>query len=405
MFRGKIIYQPLGFYGSLISPLAIVKKTFKFIYDLLLQLIWSELIQGKKFANEIASLLAFLVFSLLSWLFYYLQAYNQIIIILFATIWFVDYQIAKNQFMKNKHLSVTLDFTTENTVIRQIQNPDGNSFKSEFLASQVRQIYISHQQISGGAFQEVVGTVWQIEINLEDGNNLLIDQQKKAFLAVKKAKLLTTYLDVPIIFIFSEGNGKYAAENINLEKLDSLPQTIKLHKKNDRLHLYSQWQITNSWLLLKQIFEKSGFFLFLLIINAFMLRFGALVNGIVSPFFGVKGGVIYFPSIFEWFKPELGLIQLLGLIFAIAVMIVKGANLSRAKHIYLDKHELKFFRDNQKLAQIKTENIETVLLIQEPFPLILILGDNQELIIQDLQQEAEFKAFMLKLEQGRIEIK
>ncbi|MBR8829010.1 MAG: hypothetical protein DSM107014_14110 [Gomphosphaeria aponina SAG 52.96 = DSM 107014] len=316
--------------------------------------------------------------------------------IFFLTLWLIDYHLAKKQYLYGKQITVTMELGEADSVLWQMLPPEGRIL--EFLPTQIRQISLVHQQILGGAFQEVMGTVWQVEINLEDGNNLLIDQEKKAFIAVKKAKIIASYFNVPIIFISSEGKGKYAAEEIAFEAVAALPQTIKLQQKNGKFHIYSQWQLNNSWLLLKQIFQKSGFLLFLLVMNGFMLGFGALVNAIVLSNLGINVGVVYLPGIFHWFKPELG--WTFWLTIAILVMIFKGANLSHAKHIYLDKEELKIYRDNQKIGQIKTKNIETTLLIKEPFSVILILGENQELIIQDLQQEAEFRAFILKLEEG-----
>lgn len=71
-FRGEITYLQKGFYASLIWPLVQVKKAFQLIYDLILKIVWSELIEGKKIDNELASLAIFLIFCLFSLVAYYL---------------------------------------------------------------------------------------------------------------------------------------------------------------------------------------------------------------------------------------------------------------------------------------------------------------------------------------------
>jgi hypothetical protein len=84
---------------------------------------------------------------------------------------------------------------------------------------------------------------------------------------------------------------------------------------------------------------------------------------------------------------------------AIALLIFKGAKLSREKHIYLDTHALKFSIDHQKQAQIETNQIETVLLMESPAPTILILSQDQAIQICNLQLETS-KAMLVKLEEG-----
>ncbi len=83
IFQGTTSYLSEHWYAKIISPLIQVKKLLQSVYEFLLHIIWSELIYGKKLDNELDSLLAFIVFCLLSLLGYYLRDYIQLILIIF----------------------------------------------------------------------------------------------------------------------------------------------------------------------------------------------------------------------------------------------------------------------------------------------------------------------------------
>lgn len=406
-FRSQITYTQKGFYASLIWPLVQVKKAFQLIYDLILKIVWSELIEGKKIDDELASLAVFLIFCLCSLVTYYLQDYRELILIAFLWVWLLDYWFAKNQYFHSKRKTIIcLNNSNSDLVLWQMNLPNVKTRKAKFERSQIGQISISKTYVYGGAFEEKIGTAWEVYVTLCDWSEFLIYQHRKVIDAVKEAKQLATHFDVPLIFASSEGNGAYAAQRLNFQESNhqTWTKTIQFQTTPHKWHIYSKWQMTSSWYLLRQIFQKSGFLLFVLTIAAFMTHFGDLLNSFMAFYLGREDVTLELPSIFGWFDPNIVWNDVVKLTIASGIIIFKGWHLSREKHIYIDVNKLEYFIDNNKIAQLKTNEIKATLFVKNPDPAILILAQNTAIEIKDLQHE-EFKALLLKLEQGVIHLR
>ncbi|MEA5509229.1 hypothetical protein VB715_05570 [Crocosphaera sp. UHCC 0190] len=403
IFKGKVLYLTNHWYANLIFPLVQVKKLLQTIYYFILHLIWSELIHGNKLDNEIAHLIAFLLFCSLSLGIYYLKNYNQLIILIFLGIYYLDRWISQHQYLRQNHqVNVTLVQSNSERIIWTLSLPK-NQLKSKFLNNQVNYISLGKFSVFGGAFQEVLGEIWRIEICLYDGNSLIIDEQKSLDLAMELAKKMADYFKVKIQIQKTQGNNQYAEQSFDMQSLYSWMRqnklSIKCQKNAQKWHIYSQWQWANSWILIKQVFQKAGFFLFLLIMSKFMIQFGELLNNIIAAFQG-QDVIIYFPSPLEWFKPNWNWRNGLALTIALGIMVYQGWQLSRVKHIYLDKYYLKFFIDNQLMNKIKISDIETTLLINNDEPEILIFSPKKTIHISQFQEESNAQAFWGYLDQG-----
>ncbi|MEA5533944.1 hypothetical protein [Crocosphaera sp. XPORK-15E] len=403
IFKGKVLYLTNHWYAKLIFPLVQVKKLLQTIYYFLLHLIWSELIYGKKLDNEVAHLIAFLLFCLLSLGIYYLRDYNQLILLISCGIWYLDIWISKHEYLRQNHqVNVTLVQSESERIIWTLSLPK-NQLKSKFLNSQVNYISLGKFSVFGGAFQEVLGEVWRIEICLYDGSNLIIDEQKSLDLAMESAQKMADHFQVKIMIQKTQGNNKYAEQSFDMQALYSWMRqnklAIKCQKTPKKWHIYSQWKWANSWILIKEVFHKAGFLLFLLIMAKFMIQFGEFLNNIIAVFQG-KDVIIYFPSPLEWFNPNWNWRNVLELAIVLGILIYQGWQLSRVKHIYLDQYNLKFFIDNQLMKKIKMSDIETTLLINNDQPGILILSPKKAIHISQFQQEATAQVFWGYLDQG-----
>jgi hypothetical protein len=403
IFQGQVFYPKQNLYASLIFPIVQVKKFFQLLYDSLLKIIWEELIYGKKIGNELVDFVIFFVFAFLSLAFYYLVNYLPILLIVSVLIWWIDYGLAKQQYLKDSpQVSVTLTPENEDLIYWSISFPNNTPIQSEFTLNQIKEISLVNRPVYGGAFQELVAKIWQVQLLFYDGSDLLIDEQKEVIDALKTAKHLAVYFQVPITFTGSGGKGLYAAQLLNLDSLNpptnSKQKSIKCHKNSQKWHIYSQWRLSNSWLLFKQIIQESGFLLFVIIMMRIMVLFGQLVYYLILLFTQDNSSRILLqlnaPSLAWQGK------QMIAFFIAIALMIFKGWQLSRRKHIYLDKYYLRFFVDNQKLGKIKTEEIEANLLLLNPQPEILIFSPNQAIRIKNFQQQEEAEALLLSLNEA-----
>jgi len=399
IFRSQIPYRKPGAYAALIWPLVQLKRAFRFAYGLIQKVLWAELIQGEKL-DELTNLGIFLIFCLLSLLAYYCRDYNNLVILGFFLIWFFDYQFAKHQYLhSNQQVHSSLEIRGD-WVLWQTMPPYGQVKRSKFQRTEVKQISILRTQVCSGAFQEVMGATWQVYVTLADQSEFLFSEERQILAVVEKGKQLATYFNVPLRFIASEGKSDYAAEQLNIEQGNRLapwPKTIQCQATPRQWHIYSKWGLNNSWKLFQAIAQQSGFLLFLLIMSGFMIRFGELLNFLMTLFWGKAS---LYPPTLNFFDLDLDWRDKAALIFAAGLMVVKGAQLSHEEHIYIDRDHLNFFIDNKKIAQLRTQEIQIILLVKEPYLAIFVLAQDKAIEIRDLQQEEEFRALLLKLEEG-----
>lgn len=397
-FQGHIHSQKQGTFAKLIFPLVQVKKLFEVIYSFLLQTIWSELFEGKKLNNDTANFIAFIAFCLLSLIVFYIQDYISIILMVSFVIWYIDVWFAKKYYLESPTLTATLTSLDEDTLQWRMTLPTQKAIQSKFTRNQIKEIGIVSRQVYGGAFEESLGIVWQIEIHLYDGAILLIHEEKTALNALKTAKTLANAFQVALFFADTEGNGDYAEKAIAMDSLET--QGIIVQKTPSKWHIGSKWRLSHSWQLLKQILKKSGFFLFLVMMTGFMIKFGGYVNFILANYLNINIGNYSIPGLLAWLEPEFELIDIIELAIAILLIIYQGFRMSQEKHIYIDQFYLKYFINNRKIAQLNTSNIESVLLVKHPEISILVLGEGTEITITNLQQEKEYKAMLLQIADG-----
>ncbi len=422
-FLGKTTYPQKSLFAILITPFAQLKILFKTLYLFIVKIMWSELIYGQKKENELAGILLFLIFLLLSWLTYLGKIYFPWILTSFFIIWYLDYGLAKAAYQKGEYnIPVYLLQTDDNQLVWQSALPNRPPSKIEFNWTQIREIKISQFSIYGGAFQEKLGRVWQISLKQFDGVEWIIDEAKTVPQALYQAKIFQQWVNAPIIFSESQGLGNYAEFALNeADILSSSQMTLRLHphqhpeqyaqyqklqgeikkhllkescvnlqKSQQKWHIYSTWKLINTWQLFKQILQDSGFIIFILIISRIMLIFGSVVDG-----FWVNQDI---KDIAENFQFSSGMFFPVAI--AVVIMIYKGWQLSRVKHCFLDQHFLKATLDNQVLGKLNLAEIEAVLLLTNPKPEILIFTLKDAIILPKLQREEDSKLYLSCLQDG-----
>jgi len=408
LFRGYIFYQSRSFYSYLIWPSVELKKSFQSVYFWIIKVIWLELIEEEKDEYEIINLVAFLVFCLLSLIFYYTQYYTNYIILASLFIWVIDYQLAKYQYLFTKnYINTSLETGKSDWVIWQIVNPDGKTSREKFKRSEISEISIFRYNITGGAFQEVMGTAWRVHATLCNFSEFLIYEEKSTIEAVQKAKHLATYFDIPLRFAFSEANSNYAEKALKHSDLNYKTKSlknIKLILTNKQWKLYSQWNNISIGLLLRKNFNQSGFILFLLIMTGVMTSFGGFLNFFIEPLLGMQRSSltldISFSGILSFLKPKGYWKNIIQFSVAIGVMVYQGWQISKEKRIYIDKDSLNVFLGKRKLAQLKTNELEFLIFIKVPSPAILLIDKTNVVEINNFQDKDEFRLFLLKIELG-----
>jgi hypothetical protein len=132
-----------------------IKKIFQALYNLLLKLMWVELVKGEIKQNDLAGILLFILFIALSWLSFILKNYLQLILIVFIVIWYIDIGIARQAYQQQKYNRPLQILEDEAGGIRWLLSlPENKILENSFNWGQVREMAIASRPIFGGAFQE-----------------------------------------------------------------------------------------------------------------------------------------------------------------------------------------------------------------------------------------------------------
>lgn len=395
-FQGNLYEIKSNIYEKIMSPLAQLKKIFAQFYSSLLQIIWNELMTGKKIEDEITNLVLFVIFCLLSFTSYYFQNYLETIIIILAIFWNIDYFIAQNQFMLMKP-GIQVSLEGVNLIDYKLKFSANDVREYQIDLQQIKYINLKQREIEKGAFQEKIGTIWQMCLIGYDQSIYLIDEAKNLSDILQSAYILKNQLNMPIVFADSLGNNDYAAFSLSNETWRR-PNNIKCRHINNKWHIYSQWDFHNFWLWLQQIFVESGFFLFVLIMSAFMIKFGTWVEFFLSGLLDIQLPILNIYTAKEWFSPDFDFSDRIELTIAMWLMVYKGWQISRKKQIYIDKYFCKFLTGSKQIAQFSTKQIESILLLNKPQLEILIFDQKKYLILDDFQKKEELQEMVYHLE-------
>jgi hypothetical protein len=323
-----------------------------------------------------------------------LQNYLEIIIISLAIFWNLDYFLAKSQYTSMKP-KIEVSLEGKDRIKYQLSHHRIREYMIDLR--EIKSITLKQREIEKGAFQETVGTIWQMSLIDYDHSIYIIDEAKDLTAILPSAHHLSHELNLPLVFANSEGNNQYAdfpLPSNNWRKSNS----IQCQKNTQQWHIYSQWQVDNLWRWLQQLFLESGFFFFVLIMSAFMIKFGSWVEFVISVFLGIKFPVLHFYTPQELFSPEISLTDGIELFIGILFMVVTGWKMSQTKHIYINKHFCKFLMGNQHIAQFSTKQIKSILLLNRPQLEVLIFDHQKYFQLQAFLGKEELQEIVYQLE-------
>lgn len=418
IYQAKIAHQEVGFYKYVVWPIVRIKNAFEAVFDTILGMIWSELMGEKQVYSQTAQLIAFLIFSVASFVIYRLPDYvGDLLIWIFVAIWLFDRFLSKHaHFQTEKYEQISLKMGKEQQFIWRKTDLNGETYKVDFERNSLIQISITRENLPGGAFQGIIGSVWKLYLTLDDGVDLLIDAQKKVIPAIKKAKKLAGYFDVPVKFTDSEGESALAVDasrvgnaTVSMKQNCFSPGAIKLKKTTNGFHVYSTWNKRSVLLFLGNVLKRSGFLLFLVIMDGVMFRYGKLLNWLIGPYLGLHDTTLYlnisFSGVLSIFKPEDGWLDIIGIAFAVAIMLYHGWKMSRRRCVSIDSKKTTFFIGKKPIAELKTDEIELPIFIAIPQPLVLIVDHNNAIAISNLQTDREYRALASGIGEGIKEFK
>ena len=397
-FRGHIFYPQHNLFYQLVFPFAQVNKRFQTVYNFILKIIWNELISGKKIESEAVSLVFFVIFCVLSFIVFYLQDYRQIIILFFLILWYIDGAIAHRYYrqFKNK-FPISLESDRKQLIIKNNFAAD-QVIESQVDIDAVRSVSIRPKFLYSKGFKQNIGTVWQVILNINNGRELLVDEQFKSDRAVNRAfqqaKLITSQLEIPMIFNYSEGNCTDASQPLTFDD-NFYVDRLQINRKPNRVHIYLKWKLTDTWQFLGEVIAQAGFLLFVIISTGFMVKFGSFLQEIYQFYWQKDFNFNFDFKNLLTFQQQADYFMIL---FAITIILIEGIRKSQTQHIYIEKNILRYKINRSEKARLNLNQLEAILFLPVPTPMVLVLTENEAMTINHLPSLDTYREMVEKIE-------
>ncbi len=394
--HGQVLAPIRSPYASLVWPVVVLRRLLRYLHQLIVQACWSELIENKP-ADPVTSSGLFLIFCILSLAAYHNRAISGLSLSACYLLWVIDYQLAKRQFMAQHSVDTSLECREDWAIWQLVDGSNLAANHLKFQVSEITQISLIRVQVRGGAFQEVLGIAWQVYLTLCNRSELLLHETPDTKAAFAKAAELSRHFAVPLTVVGSEGQSSLAAQPLQLQGLTQRTQsctTIGCQKSAQRWHIFCKWQLSSTWCWLGKSLSRFSFLLFTVIMANLMILAGGLLH---------QSAISLVAQVPVSFEPTFWVLRWQMLIELAAVggiMLIRGAQLSREEHLYITPASLTFCLGSLKIAQMPTGSIHELLFLKQPFPTLLILGE-QAIEIHELQYETEFRVMLLHLQAAR----
>lgn len=396
--------EPLRGYQVIIWPLARVKQFFSTLYDVLLGIIWSELTGESQVTDPLQVSLLFLLFCGLSLSIFYLRDYEVVLFWGFMILWWLDATVNRQRyFYQAAQASVSLE-KRGNHCLYTLTPPVSTPDRCWFDPAQVAQVAIAYETVRGGAFETVLGEQWRVYLVLRDHQRWLVAETPTAVMALSQAKQLATWLkpvEVDVVFADSEGMGQHAVvfptdQIVNRYRRKRIP-TIHLKQTPRGTYLRSRWHLSRMGHFLRDLCQRSGFILFILLMTEGMENFGAFLHSSIQAYgddAAIRGVIIQAiqefdltPNWPDWVEVAI----------ALALILWKAAEISAEKRSCITPTQAWFWQRQKRVGQLGTAAIHSILVIHQPYPFLLVLDEERDVILTDWQTDIELYAFWVKL--------
>jgi len=402
LMASKIPYDSGGIFTRLIYPVAAAKMYAEAVYDKILGLIWDELFRGRSELNQTGNFVAFACFCLLSFLMYHFEQYVPYIIVTLTLVWFMDVRWARHKYHNCKRDEIIrLVKTPQGKIILRKNSADGEvEYTSDLNSAEVNHISLYQAERRGGAFQERVATVWRSGVSFNDQSELLFSEDKNLSQALKKVRYISKLLGVQFKFKYSQ-NDEAAAQSSKDKKSDD---NIKVETNNNRYKISTRWTSNMTLGFMLRVIKESGFFLFLLIVAGVMIKFGGLLIFLYERFYG--SGMVHvnmnfnFWGILSVFEPDWDVVDIVEYAAGIAFLIRKTMLLARPQYVSIDRELTRHYVNDNLAGECKTAEIESVMLLTDPEPAILVLNSASSIEVRDLKSMQEFISFFRGIREG-----
>ena len=402
LLSSMVPYDADSFLIKLLYPVAAAKTHVEAVYRKLLAMIWGELFRGESELSQAGNFIAFAIFCVFSYLLFRIEEYIGFVILILASVWILDVFLARQRYRNcRRHEIIRLIINHKRQLTLQKFTPDRKlEYEVHLKPSEVDQVELFQFHRTGGAFKEKVATVWRSTIRFKDGSDLLLSEDNSLQQTNLKARKVSRLLGVQYTF----RHGQNHTEPALTPKPSRNDDYIRVESKADGLNIYTKLSSAIRLQFVVMVLKESGFFLFLLIVASVMIKFGALLSFLYARFYGsgmpITNFELSFVSMLSIFKPELDVLDGLEYAVAMALLMRKTWLLARPQYISIDADSTRHFVNDSLAGECKTREIDTISLLTDPEPTIVVLNSNATIEVRNLRTLQEYKSFLLKIRQG-----
>ncbi len=389
----------------LLWPFIQIKLFFDALYQVVLSLIWSELTGRSQVKGLMQVSAFFLIFCGLSLLIFYLHRYEALIFSVFVTLWITDNQWARWQYFDGqKCVKISLKVTS-NSCQYCITAPDKLPVCERFQPTQVRAVLITYQSIRGGVFQSEIGRLWEVAIQLRDFTCLPMYEEHNPATALRKAKKLAACLPTTDVkFAHSEGESVHAESVPHPQLIQrygqrSLP-AVAVSQTAQGWQLRTRWMHLSANLVSRQLLGRVGFLLFVLFMTEVMENFGALLHRSVMTYGDELATQMMLIETVRTVDLRPDWPDLAEAAIALGVVVLQLLELVQDRRILVTSEKIDYRLNKRLVARLSTKKVQPLLMIHAPFPMVLMLGQKDAIMLPGLTSEALLYGIWVRLIEG-----
>lgn len=404
----KIPYKKVSFFTYLILPFAFIKDFVEDIYDWILEMIWSELFHGEEEPNNLKEAFALIIVISFSLAIYHLQNYKDAVILFFIVLWWIDYLLAfYRRYRPKSFVTVSLEKDHNENMFWKKTEPGKTMLTVSFKKQDVEHVFVWRYKNLSGGFHTPIGTVWTIFLVLKNGKELLIFEDSNIYDAMAKVKELSAYFNVSQEYVSGKNRKEYymARPSSHIESKNTVlakAVNVRTQKNQFNTDIYTLMNFHTYTNIIKTAIKESGFLLFVLIMSEVLTNFGMFINTFIGPMLKLPvpentETELSLSTFINIFKPNLDIKDYFEIAFAVAIICYRVWKLRKKKVISIDKNNIRFFENGKLISQVKTKETNEPLIVEHPYPSVLITDKNKAIEIKDLYDIDEFGAMAIRI--------
>ncbi len=393
-YQGTMLYPEQSAYAQAIFPLVQFKHLLQGLYRILFKVTWRELQQTPVTVEDTSTNpIAILLFLGLCLVSFWFQQVARVLLLTFLVTWLIDNGLSQRALRRGDYVRrIYLRRIHHDQLRWQWTRPKRSPLIAEFPVSAVQHLEVQPHFITGGAFKNPVGWVWQGQLRLADNSHWIVEEDANLDIVLQAIVKIKPFLPpVPVLFPFADGWGN--AFFAPLQEQEHLPprqprRVVDIPNNAHSLTVSSHWQWQHSGQLIRQLQQESGFAIFVVVLMALMPKVGAVLHNLFiqqTP----TGLVLSLGPLTPW---QIGQLLIPVLIITLALLF-RAWRSSRRKTCRVDAYFVRAMRANQTVGNLATHEVQSVFVQDITAPMVVICSAMKALTLGPFPNRLDALAF------------